>query len=58
MSSAHNRLSDRFYLSLVANSGGGYDSGSASDPKVDGSYLAAKVFPPLFWNIQFAHDQA
>ena len=30
-------------LTSTVSSGGGYDSGSASDPKVDGSYLAAKV---------------
>lgn len=27
----------------VSRSGGGFDSGAASDPKIDGSFLAAKV---------------
>ena len=31
---------------LYIPSGGGFDSGSASDPKVDGSFLAAKVRRP------------
>ena len=32
-----------FFISWRNDSGGGFDSGSSSDPKIDGSFLAAKV---------------
>lgn len=28
---------------MIYDSGGGFDSGASSDPKIDGSYLAARV---------------
>ena len=46
---------------MACNSGGGFDSGASSDPKIDGSFLAAKGIVFVSYNYRlslFAYPHA